>query len=187
MKARVSCLSPGWQSPAVSQRSGGMKPCVYMSGHVVTSSSSWATHRVTSSAARLPHHCEMWQVQGRSRAGRACASGGLCNGHTVDKWRLIPGVVWPQLPMQGWCEKQGAGGALHLASPKLGATAGRDWGAREAFPARRTLPALCCDASPKGRARSPPWLLQVSKLISYWAMSDVLHKAGGDLCWCRGR
>jgi len=124
---------------------------------------------------------------GRSRAGRACASGGLCNGHTVDKWRLIPGVVWPQLPMQGWCEKQGAGGALHLASTKLGATAGRDWGAREAFPARRTLPALCCDASPKGRARSPPWLLQVSKLISYWAMSDVLHMAGGDLCWCRGR
>lgn len=74
---RVSFLFPWVAEPSCQPASGGLRLRVYMSDHMVTSSSSWATRRVTSSAVRLPHRCEMWQVQGRSKAGGSLGYGSL--------------------------------------------------------------------------------------------------------------
>lgn len=74
---RVSFLFPWAAEPSCQPASGGPGLRVYMSDHMVTSSSSWATRRVTSSAVRLPHRCEMWQVQGRSKAGGSLGYGSL--------------------------------------------------------------------------------------------------------------
>lgn len=49
--------------------SAGTALRVYMRNHMVTSSSWWATRRVTSSAVELPHRCEMQCGGGRSKAG----------------------------------------------------------------------------------------------------------------------
>lgn len=49
--------------------SGGTTLRVYMRNHMVTSSSWWATRRVTSSAVELPHPCEMQRGAGSGKAG----------------------------------------------------------------------------------------------------------------------
>lgn len=49
--------------------SGGSGLRAYTSDRMATSSRSWATLRVTSSAAELPHRCEMRRVRGRAARG----------------------------------------------------------------------------------------------------------------------
>lgn len=57
----------GFGRAQLSALSGGTVLRVYMRNHMVTSSSCWATRRVTSSAVQLPHRCEMQCSGGRSK------------------------------------------------------------------------------------------------------------------------